>query len=61
MARTMSFTSSSVKLGSMITPPMRPRMSIVRGQDSAPYRIALPWGVLNDGQSGWMVALFAIR
>ena len=48
----MSFTSSSSKLGSMITPPMRPRISIVRGQDSAPYWIALPWGRAERGPVG---------
>ena len=52
IALTMSLTSSFENLGSMITPPVRSRMSIVRGQQALPYSIALPSGLEKEGHPG---------
>ena len=52
MALTMSFTSSSEKLGSMITPPARSRMSIVRGQHCAAVADRLALGALEGRPVG---------
>ena len=45
----MSFRSASLYLGPIVMLAARAKMSTVNGQDSAPYRIAWPCGVLNKG------------
>jgi hypothetical protein len=60
IAVTMSSVSRFVNFGSISTPAKRFRMSIVRGHDAAPYSIARPRALVNDGHAGWTVTFFSI-
>src|SRR5260370_41353580 len=57
IAATISAVSRSVYLGSSEGPAKRLRISSVRGQQAAPYWMARPRSLVNDGQAGSTVRL----